>query len=366
MTCSINTNDIVYQSNDLVEAIYDSDLTATEHKILRYAASKIRENSIDFPDVKFTVKEFMEAAGIKSNRYHQQFEKIADELTRKRIKIKNNEEIGWFPWLSALRYKNGVIYLSFNIHIKELIFELKNGYTRYEFNYIGNMRSPYTIRLFELIKQYAKIGRRRLKVDTLKQMLGVGDKYKQYGQFKLRVLQQAKKELDKKESLTFTFDEIKEGRKVVEIILNIKVNNPKLLERKLDNFFLKEAELLLDNYNYNIKKDDIRKWEKYGINLLSEVLEEIKGRNITYPKAYIEKVLEEKFNNTGKQIELDFNDENDHVEKFIKENKKSNEVLPDWFVEDQFIKYLNDIYEKEQIEKIWDQNKEYILKSLNR
>lgn len=52
-------------------------------------------------------------------------------------------------------------------------------------------------------------------------MLGVGDKYKQYGQFKLRVLQQAKKELDKKESLTFSFDEIKEGRKVVEIILNI-------------------------------------------------------------------------------------------------------------------------------------------------
>ncbi|MFD2132789.1 RepB family plasmid replication initiator protein [Pseudogracilibacillus auburnensis] len=81
--------------------------------------------------------------------------------------IKNNEEIGWFPWLSALRYKNDVIYLSFNIHIKELIFELKNGYTKYEFNYIGNMRSPYTIRLFELIKQYAKIGKRRLRVETL-------------------------------------------------------------------------------------------------------------------------------------------------------------------------------------------------------
>lgn len=47
------------------------------------------------------------------------------------------------------------------------------------------------------------------------------------------------------------------------------------------------------------------------------MLEEVNGRNITYPKAYIEKVLEEKFESTGKQIE-----------------------------------------------KIWSQNKEYILKSL--
>ncbi|MBO1001629.1 hypothetical protein [Pseudogracilibacillus auburnensis] len=60
---------------------------------------------------------------------------------------------------------------------------------------------------------------------------------------------------------------------------------------------------MLDNYNYNIKTEDIKRWGKFGINLLSEVLEEVNGRNITYPKAYIEKVLEEKFESTGKQIE---------------------------------------------------------------
>lgn len=48
-------------------------------------------------------------------------------------------------------------------------------------------------------------------------MLGVGDKYKQYGQFKLRVLQQAKKELDKKESLTFSFDEINKAEKLLKL-----------------------------------------------------------------------------------------------------------------------------------------------------
>ncbi|MBO1001630.1 RepB family plasmid replication initiator protein [Pseudogracilibacillus auburnensis] len=51
----------------------------------------------------------------------------------------------------------------------------------------------------------------------LQQMLGVGDKYKQYGQFKLRVLQQAKKELDKKESLTFSFDEINKAEKLLKL-----------------------------------------------------------------------------------------------------------------------------------------------------
>lgn len=356
-------SDIVYQSNDLIEAIYDSDLTPTEHKVLRYAASKIRESSDNFPDVVFTVKEFMKASGISGNGYHQQFEKIADELTRKRIKVKNKEEIGWFPWLSALVYKNGVVHLSFNTHIKELIFELKNGYTKYEFKLIGAMRSSYTIRLFELIKQYAKIGYRRLNVETLRQMLGVGEKYKRYSHFKYRVLQQAKKELDEINQITFDFEEVKQGRKVVEIILHIQVNDEKFVKTEIDNPFLKEAELLLDSYNYNIKIEDIKNWEKYGIDLLSEVLKEIEGRDIKHPKAYIEKVLERKYESKL----IDHDDPNILINKFILECRKSKEVIPEWFREGQFKKFMSKYdYSDEDIEKLWKENGEHILDCLKK
>ncbi|WP_158413541.1 replication initiation protein [Gracilibacillus boraciitolerans] len=221
-------NQMVVQSNNLVEAYYDSDLTATEHKIIRYAASKIKSNPDQFPTVSFDVKEFMRAGGLKGNAYHKKIEIIGDELSGKRIKIQNDQKIGWFPWLSSLVYDNGTIYLSFNTLIKDLLLELEGQFTKYNYQYIGDMRSSYSIRLYELLKQYAPIGKRRFDLLVLKKMLGVDGKYKGYGQFKQRVLNQAKKELDRKGKLIFSFEEIKQGRQVKEIVFFIQVHEEQL------------------------------------------------------------------------------------------------------------------------------------------
>lgn len=38
----LHSDHLIVQFNSLIEAVYDSDLTETEHKILRYAASKVK------------------------------------------------------------------------------------------------------------------------------------------------------------------------------------------------------------------------------------------------------------------------------------------------------------------------------------
>ena len=359
-------NLMVIQSNNLVEAFYDSDLTATEHKLLRYAASKIKNNPDQFPDISFTVSEFLKATGIKSNNYHSKIIKIADELSKKRIKIQRDNEIGWFPWVQGIVYKEGVIYLTFNPFIRPLLLELDGQFTKYNYRYISDMKSGYSIRLFEILKQYAKIGKRKIEVETLKKMLGIGDKYEQYSQFKLRVLNQAKKELDQKKGLTFEYEEIKKGRKVTELIFFIHVKDDNLLKNNNEPLneeqFVKEAQYLLEYYSFNIPEQTLRNWKKYGIHLLSNVLNEVKNRDIEHPAAYITKVLEAKY---LKRLELGgelyANSElaKELIISFI-ERYTSHEPMPKWFLKQKFDQYMKGSFSQEEIDELWEKNGDFI------
>lgn len=366
---------MVVQSNDLIEAYYASDLKATEHKIIRYAASKIKDNPNNFPRVTFTVQEFLDATGIKGNGYHQKIDQISKELSSKTIDIttKDNKSGKYFPWFSEVSYDDGFVVIEFNYKIKPLLLELEGQFTKYNYMYIGDMKSGYSIRLFELMKQYAKIGKRRIRVDTLKKMLGIEDKYEKYSQFKLRVLNQAKKELDQKEDLTFRFEEIKEGRKVVELIFHINAKEKQLDfddiiddQQKDIKIFIKEARMLLDNYPHfssKITDNMLQNWSKYGINLLSSVLNEAKNRSVDYPGAYLDTILESKY---GKQqsmknkLKIKSDSAFEKVSSFIEENT-SNEIIPDWFLKPKFDSYMKDSFEEDEIDKIWEENKKFIL-----
>ena len=225
----------IYQSNDLVEAIYEDDLTATEHKIIRYAAGKIVKSPEHFPNVSFTVTEFIKAAGLSGNSYYSKVSKIASELTKKRIKIKTDSQVGWFPWFKGIVYKDGMVHIQFNDVIEPYLINLteQGRYTKYDFPTIGHMQSPYTIRLFELLQQYVKIQKRSFRLDKLKEHLGVGDKYKQYGHFKSRILLKTQEELNDINVLTFDFREIKNGRRVEEIEFDIHIKDTISMDEKI-------------------------------------------------------------------------------------------------------------------------------------
>ncbi|WP_100012298.1 replication initiation protein [Lentibacillus sediminis] len=134
----------VIQTNDLIESIYDTDLTAMEKKIIRYAASKIENNPGNFPDVELTVNEFTAAAGIKGKGYYSRVIEIADELTKKRIKVQDDDGIGWFPWLSGIVYHDGVVYVTFNNLIKKQLLELSREFTVYDFPHLGDTQGGGT------------------------------------------------------------------------------------------------------------------------------------------------------------------------------------------------------------------------------
>ncbi|CDQ41944.1 replication initiation protein [Virgibacillus salexigens] len=364
----------VYQSNDLVEAIYEDDLTATEHKIIRYAAGKIVKSPEHFPNVSFTVSEFVNAAGLSGNSYYSRVNKIAGELTKKRIMIKTESEVGWFPWFKGIVYRGGMVHIQFNEVIEPYLINLteRGRYTKYDFPTIGEMQSPYTIRLFELLQQYAKIGRRTFKLDKLKEHLGVGDKYKQYGHFKSRVLLKAQEELKDINVLTFEFEEVKHGRKVDQIEFDIKITDTipmdeNVKEDEIKNF-LKEARPLLKEYGYDIPNRVIKTWTIYGIDELKYVLQDIyaKNRSISRIDAYITTILKSRkneFEKSTRHLNADNYLTKKRIMEFI-EQQKTSEVLPSWWVHKNFIDQMESYdYTEEEATTIWEKNSDHIMQA---
>ncbi|WP_026701680.1 replication initiation protein [Salibacterium aidingense] len=365
----------VYQSNDLVEAIYEDDLTATEHKIIRYAAGKIVKSPEHFPNVSFTVAEFIKAAGLTGNGYYARVNKIASELTKKRIMIKTESQVGWFPWFKGIVYRDGMVHIQFNDVIEPYLINLteQGRYTKYDFPTIGHMQSPYTIRLFELLQQYVKIQKRTFQIDKLKEHLGVGDKYKQYGHFKSRVLLKAQEELNDINLLTFDFQEVKQGRRVEKIEFNIKMTDTISMEEDVKEEeikkFLDKARPLIKEYGYEIPNRVLKTWTIYGIEELEYVLQDIytNNRTVTRIDAYITTILKtrkKEFEKSTQNIAADNFLTKKRILEFIR-TSKTNETLPVWFLEDKFTSYMKEYhYTHDEAQAIWEKNNELIKDSI--
>ncbi|MCI2256213.1 replication initiation protein [Domibacillus sp. PGB-M46] len=376
---------LVVQSNDLIEAYYEADLKMSEHKIIRYAASKIKLNDTQFPHYSFEVSEFLAAAGVKGNNYHKEIEKIADGLSKRRIKVKSKEKIGWFPWFSGIVYEKGTVHIVFNALIKDLLLQLEERFTNYPFDVIAPLKSSYSVRLFELLKQYEKIGHRTIALEELRLMLGVTEKYPEYGNFKQRILKHSQKELKEKTNLSFEFEEIKQGKKVEKIKFTI---NSQYKQEQLALFnesdqdkeeqekpavygeFVRRTKRLLKEQGIFVDEETISAWEKYGDVLMLEVLNEIKGRNIKQHVRYIEKVLLAKYEEQNKLSRIEGAQPEDMLQHaldaIIAEYQNSAEMVPNWFVEDKAVEILKErlnISDKEA-RKHWKKHKDELMNSI--
>lgn len=95
------------------------------------------------------------------------------------------------------------------------------------------LQSSYSVRIYELLKQYEKIGKRTFSIDDLKETLAVMDKYPLYANFKQRIIMKAQEDLEAFTDIRFTFEEIKKGRSIHSIVFNIRSNKSIVEERKL-------------------------------------------------------------------------------------------------------------------------------------
>ena len=210
-------NEIVVKANQLVEAKYK--LRLEEQRLILYLISQIEPGDKELKEYVINVSDFCKCTGLRKDNVYKTFVEMSKSLIAKTIIIDDDEATSVLSWAAQTRYYKGkgTITLIFAPALKPYLLELKKNFTSYALENVLSLKSTYSIRIYELLKQYEKIGERKFKVSTLKSILKVEKMYASYGDFKKRTIQAAQKELKEKCDICFEIEEIKKGRSVEEI-----------------------------------------------------------------------------------------------------------------------------------------------------
>jgi len=225
---SVKENYLVSKANQLVEARYR--LTVREQRFVLLMVSTIEPKDDDLTIYRVPTEKLIEVLGWKKEKdARRRVLNLMEGLEDKKLKIRRKESWLSMRWFASLEdFDDGSVEIEFSKKLKPYLIKLKGEFTKYRLNIVFQLHSAYSIRMYELLKQYETIGSRRVTLEDLRLHLGVEEgRYKLYGHFKDRVLLFAQGEINEKTDISFTFDEIKQGRKVVELRFTIKPSKSK-------------------------------------------------------------------------------------------------------------------------------------------
>lgn len=219
-------NALVRKSNYLIEASYK--LSLAEQRLIIILASMIKPSDVEFKKYPLSVKAFSTILELKHRDEYSQLKEVTKRLLTRAFSLKLPGAILQVSWLSSAKYVEGkgIVELCFDPELKQFLLQLKERYTSYKLKNIIQLKSSFSIRIYELLKQYEKVGERTFHIDKLREQLGIDEsQYKLYGDFKRKVLLMAQRELAEKTDISFDFEEIKVGRGVGKIRFILKMKN---------------------------------------------------------------------------------------------------------------------------------------------
>lgn len=219
---------MVRKSNDLVEARFKFDLY--EMRLFLKMVSMVKNEDIDFQVYRVYLRDVVQDFELGNSGY-ERIREAARRLMSKVVTLYMEHDLGIMRFETPVviglgSFDKGVgerfVEVSFHPNLKPHLLNLKSRFLLYDMRNILRLPSTYSIRMYELLKQYERIGKRRFRVDNLKEILGVTEGYPLYGNFKQRVLDKAQKDLEKHTDISFTYEERKEGKMVTELVFSIK------------------------------------------------------------------------------------------------------------------------------------------------
>jgi len=209
---------IVVQHNSLIESAYK--MTLTEQRLIRFCMATIRRDSLNNPRVHTVSVRDFNSTFMRKNTYGE-LTSACEGLMQKYVTTSAFSDDGgkWdTAMISIIEYAKigeGRVELKFTESIMPLLEGLNGNHTTYPLNDVVRLKSVYSIRLYELLKQYTAIGERELSLDSLRKMFVLGKTYKVHKDFKKYVVDRAVDEINKHTPMHISYEIDKPGRKVM-------------------------------------------------------------------------------------------------------------------------------------------------------
>lgn len=222
--------EIVQQSNMITSARYDFSLL--EKRIIYLIAAQLNgsKNLFEGIDLHLPIKRILKPTEDTGSNNYEQVLKAAERLLHRTYKIVGTNEnskrfkIG-VAIISSYRIVDGkgLLEVSVDKHIVPYFAELLNTpqVTKLNLNNALSLKSTYSQRLYEFCSRFKDTGWWKVSVEELREMLELEGKFSTWGNLKERVLETAKKELEKKSDIHFKYYTRKTGKQITHLEFKI-------------------------------------------------------------------------------------------------------------------------------------------------
>jgi plasmid replication initiation protein len=287
----ISDSDVkIFQSNNLTEASYIMGLV--EKQIMYVLLSKINKLERKSLETDFVIRisEIEEVLEKKITNY-----KILREATKKiidrsfefaSINSKGKPSIIQGSLIAACEYSEGIISIEVAKKILPYLYDFSKGFTVYSLKNVLKLSSVYSQRIYEILSRYNDVNSKTFSIEYLRKIFKLENKYKQYFNFKARILVPAEKEINEYTNIKFSLKEIKRNNKVeaVKFVINQK-NTTKQMQFDFD-FDFQNNEKEKKYYEKLVSVYKLADWQRDRIMKYFDVSD---IANITYERIEMNK-----------------------------------------------------------------------------
>ena len=182
-------------------------------------------------------------------------------------------------FVSGVTYSEGLglVQLKFTPETIPLVIGLSENFTKYEIEQVSKLSSQYALRLYEILAQWRTKGKCMLKLAELRFKFGLLDgEYPRMDNFKKRVLDIAVSEINANTDITTSYEQHKQGRKIIGFTFTIKQKSTAQQTKQtaninLDNLTDQEHDIIAQKNAY---ADSIGATAEHRQNLIKQALKQ--------------------------------------------------------------------------------------------
>lgn len=223
----------VVQSYTLING--KQSLKLNSAKLVRAAIMQLEKGDSGFKPYIITVQEIAKMLNISASNTYRDIDSITDDIIKNPVEIKQNFPNGkekWIkiPWVSRCEYNSDIgLLIRLNNDLAPLLLNLQEFMSQYSYEEIAEMRSVYSIRIFELLMSRISQDMEKDKTFTIaitlqeiREACDCVGLYSEYSNLKLRVIDPAVADINKNTSCNVSYRGLKVSRKVVALEFSLK------------------------------------------------------------------------------------------------------------------------------------------------
>lgn len=238
-------NELVVKDNVLINASYN--LEVTEQRLIMLAIITARESGQGITaDSKLEIhaSDYASRFGVSNEGAYWALKNAVLNLFERQFSFKEADKKGNIGtvksrWVSRIKYidTTATLEVTFAPDVVPLITRLEQHFTSYQLKQVTQLKSKYSIRLYELLIAWREVGKvPQIELSDFREKLGIdADEYVRMSDFKVRVLEPSIKQINDHTDIKAEYEQHKRGRSIIGFSFSFKQKSkPKTINHERD------------------------------------------------------------------------------------------------------------------------------------